>query len=143
MILEQDELRKILPQAYPFILIDRVEDIKINESLVAIKNITSTEWCFEGSDEIHHYPETLIIEAAAQAALVLYHVSKVRDNSQKRYFIGKSDGEFFQQAHIGDELKITILAGKLMDTGGYCDAELSIKSSQITKLNFIFKVSNA
>jgi len=73
------ELRAILPQSYPFLMIDRVIDIKKGESLTAIKNITANEWFFEGKDQGSSVlPETLIIEAAVQAALVLYHVNMVK-----------------------------------------------------------------
>ena len=76
-MLDHDALRKILPQAHPFLMIDRVQEYIEGESLIAIKNITADEWffqdAFEGSSQIQHFPETLLIEAASQAALVLYH----------------------------------------------------------------------
>ncbi len=65
------QLNLILPQSYPFLLLDRVESFQPGESLVAIKNITANEWPFtNGLECSQHYPETLLIEAAAQAALV-------------------------------------------------------------------------
>jgi len=70
-MLDYEQLKKILPQAYPFLLIDRVENIQPGQSLTATKNITANEWPFtEGRERVQHYPETLLIEAAAQAALV-------------------------------------------------------------------------
>ncbi len=70
-ILTHQDLKKILPQAYPFLLIDRVTDYKEGESLTAVKNITANEWPFEAvADENlsnSHVPETLLIESAAQA----------------------------------------------------------------------------
>lgn len=96
-ILEYNELKEILPHAYPFLLIDRVIEVKKGESLTAIKNITANEWCCNGAEsgawpsvpavsdsagegrahlsQSHIFPEVLLIEAAAQAALVLYRVS--------------------------------------------------------------------
>ncbi len=70
-MLDHNELKKILPQAYPFLLIDHVDHYTPGESLVAIKNITANEWPFsQERPQLNHYPETLLIEAAAQAALV-------------------------------------------------------------------------
>jgi len=94
-ILEYDQLKDILPHTYPFLLIDRVIDYTPGESLTAVKNITANEWSFGGfgqtvpreagglsdsrqlsdvgsqSKEMEIFPETLLIEAAAQAAFSL------------------------------------------------------------------------
>ena len=48
MELYYHELKKILPHAYPFLMIDRVVEIKKGKSLVALKNITANEWWCEG-----------------------------------------------------------------------------------------------
>ncbi|MBI3616986.1 MAG: hypothetical protein HY210_02055 [Candidatus Omnitrophica bacterium] len=69
MELNSNQIAQILPQAYPFLMIDRVADFREGESLTAIKNITGNEWVFEGqSCQTGAFPETLLIEAAAQAA---------------------------------------------------------------------------
>ena len=60
--------------------IDKIIDFKKDESLTATKLITGNEWCFEGGKiESDVFPETLLIEAAAQTGLCLYHLSKVRN----------------------------------------------------------------
>ena len=46
--IEYVQLKKILPHAYPFLMIDRVVEIKKGKSLVALKNITANEWWCEG-----------------------------------------------------------------------------------------------
>ncbi len=75
MLLNQDELTRILPQTYPFLMIDRIIEIKKGESLTAIKNITAGEWVFQDQPfRISHLPEPFIIEAAAQAALVFFPI---------------------------------------------------------------------
>lgn len=72
-MLDYHQLKTILPHAYPFLLIDRVEQYQPGESLLAIKNITADEWPFTQCPErFQHYPETLLIEAAAQAAFIFY-----------------------------------------------------------------------
>ena len=70
--LTQDDLTRILPQAYPFLMIDKVIEIKKGKSLVAVKNITGNEWIFQNQYfQLDHLPEPFVIEAAAQAALLL------------------------------------------------------------------------
>ena len=115
-MLDYQQLKEILPHAYPFLLIDRVEEYKEGEHLVAIKNITSNEWCCCGNSSHNNtlsrqtsaqgylslnqendsliFPEVLLIEAAAQAALVLYHLSKVKPGERPRYILGSVNSEF-------------------------------------------------
>lgn len=65
------EIMNILPHRYPFLLIDRVEELVEGEKIVAIKNVTMNEPFFQG-----HFPSqpvmpgVLIIEAMAQAGAV-------------------------------------------------------------------------
>lgn len=69
MELNSNQIVQILPQSYPFLMIDRVVDFRKGESLTAIKNITGNEWFFDDqSCRSEVFPETLLIEAAAQAA---------------------------------------------------------------------------
>src|SRR3546814_10644858 len=63
---------EMIPHRQPFLMIDRVEDIRARESAVGIKNVTINEEYFRG-----HFPSrpvmpgVLIIEAMAQTAAVL------------------------------------------------------------------------
>jgi len=148
--LNQSDLALILPQTYPFLMLDRVDDYKEGEWLTAIKNISADEWAFSqrrwGTGEQGHnselsFPETLVIEAAAQAALILYHVSKIKASGRRpRYFIGKVKSEFMGSAQIGDKLTINVTAGKLMDTGGYADVEISTDTAVAAKIELFFGV---
>ncbi len=96
MHLNSSQIAAILPQSYPFLMIDRVVDFQKGESLTAVKNITGNEWMFGSPVEpfganperrpstafgpsrrvegwcrpSNIFPETLLIEAAAQAAIL-------------------------------------------------------------------------
>ena len=62
----------VLPHRFPFVLVDRVESIEGNESLVAIKNVTINEPFFPGHFPGHPVmPGVLQLEAMAQAAGIL------------------------------------------------------------------------
>lgn len=78
-MLDHNALKQILPQAHPFLMLDRVLEYTKGQSLIAIKNITANEWFFQEAEddpnEIQYFPETLLIEAAAQAALVLCNLT--------------------------------------------------------------------
>ena len=123
-------------------MIDRVVDFKKGESLTAIKNITGNEWVFEGQPcQTGVFPETLLIEAAAQAALILYHLSKIKEGEKHpRYILGKLQAEFKTAVFVGDQLEIKAYATKLLYTGGYSDVEITVNSSFVSKMLLIFGV---
>ena len=71
---------------------------KEGESIVALKNISANE-TYSGAylPDTDIFPETLLIEAAAQAALVLYHVSQVKEDEPRPvYFLGRVKSEFHE-----------------------------------------------
>ena len=141
--LEYNELKKILPQAHPFILIDRVLEYEKGKSLVAIKNVTGNEWAQDDSMfRVRYFPETLLIEAAAQAALVLYHVSKVKPEEKRpKYFLGRTKGEFLETIFNGDQITLLAFANKMLDNGGYSEVEISVKSVLVAKVEVIYSVN--
>ena len=72
MTLSVQDIIKTLPHRYPFLLVDRVEELVPGERIHAYKNVTINEEFFTG--HFPHYPVmpgVLIIEALAQAAGVL------------------------------------------------------------------------
>ena len=78
-----NDIQKILPHRYPFLLIDRLTDIIPFESATGIKNVTVNENFFQGHFESKAVmPGALIIESMAQAAgsLVLFSLNKTAKN---------------------------------------------------------------
>ena len=70
--IEIQEILELLPHRYPFLLVDRVTDYVLGESVKAYKNIAINEPCFMGHfPEQPIFPGVLILEAMAQAAGVL------------------------------------------------------------------------
>jgi 3-hydroxyacyl-[acyl-carrier-protein] dehydratase len=81
-----EEIKKLIPHRYPFLLVDRVLDLKIGESITAIKNITANEEVFNGHFPNHPVmPGVLTIEMCAQAAGVLcvYSILNSEDQDKK------------------------------------------------------------
>ena len=147
MQLDSNQIAQILPQAYPFLMIDRVVDFKKGESLTAVKNITGNEWMFGSSgmtSGANVFPETLLIEAAAQAALILYHLSKIKEGQKHpKYILGKAKAEFQQSVAAGDQLRIFALANKMLDTGGYSDIQLSNCDKDVAHIEIVYSVIRA
>ena len=63
-----NEIMKLLPHRYPFLLVDRVVEIEPNKEIVAYKNITFNEDVFNGHfPGAPIFPGVMIVEALAQA----------------------------------------------------------------------------
>ena len=99
-----------LPHRYPLLLVDRVESIVPDQSIVAIKAVTMNEQFFQG-----HFPGrpimpgVLIIEALAQAAGVLAVESLNLANSGKLvYFMAIENAKFRQPVEPGVLLKLEV-----------------------------------
>jgi len=118
-------------------MIDEVIDIKVGESLVAVKNITANEWIFQNQCfEIDHLPEPFLIEAAAQAALVLYDLSDgTRGHGIK--FLGKVKAELHELPRIGEQITIEVTLGKLMKNLGIFGSNITIGDRKIMDLDLI------
>lgn len=143
VVLDQKQIAEILPQAYPFIMIDRVIEFEKDKSLVAVKNITGNEWVFQGqADKTDIFPETLVIEAASQAALVLYHLNKIKEGEKRpKYVLGKIKADFDGAVLIGDQIEIKAYANKVLDTGGYSDIDVKKNGNPIVRVEIIYSVT--
>ncbi len=110
-VMDIHEVLKYLPHRFPFLLIDRVIDIKEGESLVAIKNVTINEAYFQG-----HFPNrpvmpgVLILEALAQAGGVLaYKSTKTSPSDGVLYlFAGIDNARFRRVVEPGDQLRLEV-----------------------------------
>jgi 3-hydroxyacyl-[acyl-carrier-protein] dehydratase len=86
-----NEIMSILPHRYPFLLIDKVIELKISESIIGIKNVTFNEPHFTGHFPFKPVmPGVLIIEAMAQLAAVL--VAKSLYSMEEKDRLSKYDG---------------------------------------------------
>lgn len=102
-----DEILKILPHRYPFLLIDRI--VEASETYVrGIKCVTMNEWFFQG-----HFPDkpvmpgVLIIEAMAQTGAVMVH--QWEENKDKLVFLARVDKARFRGlVQPGDVLRIEV-----------------------------------
>ena len=104
--LDIDAIREILPHRYPFLLVDRIDELEA-ERVVGIKNVTVNEPFFAG-----HFPDypvmpgVLIIEAMAQVAGVLV-LSGIPDRKNKLVLLAGVDGAKFRKpVRPGDQLRM-------------------------------------
>ncbi len=103
-------IMEMIPHRYPFLLVDRVEDIVTGESATGIKNVTINEPFFPG-----HFPQkpvmpgVLIVEAMAQTAAVLVVHTEGKEIEGKLVYFMSIDGcRFRKPVGPGDTLNIKV-----------------------------------
>ena len=101
-------IQNYLPHRYPFLLIDKVIEVKKGEMITAQKNVSNNEPFFQGHfPEYPVFPGVLLLEAMAQATAILDVESNDRDMSkQLYYFVGIDNARFKKQVVPGDILVI-------------------------------------
>jgi 3-hydroxyacyl-[acyl-carrier-protein] dehydratase len=108
-VLDINDIFKILPHRYPFLLIDRVVEIVRKQKIVAIKNVTINEPFFAGHfPNMPVMPGVLIVEAIAQAGGALL-LTEVEDRTNKLIlFTGIERAKFRRPVVPGDQLRIEV-----------------------------------
>ncbi len=139
---DKDKIKSILPHREPFLFIDEILDIDGTTKVKALKIIKESDNYFNG-----HFPGNpvmpgvLIIEAMAQAALVLYSVVKPEiAQTHPDYYLGKVKVEFLSPVYPGDRLIIEAVRVKISDEAGVVDSSARVEDKIIAKANLIFGI---
>jgi 3-hydroxyacyl-[acyl-carrier-protein] dehydratase len=107
-MLDIKEIMEIIPHRYPFILIDKVEELVPGEKAIAYKNVTMNENFFPG-----HFPGepvmpgVLMVEALAQTGAVAI-LSLDEYKGKIAYFAGINNLKFKRKVIPGDVLKLEV-----------------------------------
>jgi 3-hydroxyacyl-[acyl-carrier-protein] dehydratase len=102
------DIERLIPHRYPFLLVDRVVEMEPGQRIVAIKNVSANEWFFQGHFPGYQImPGVLIVEALAQAGAVLL-LSDESARGQIPLFAGIEKCRFRQQVVPGDTLTLEL-----------------------------------
>ncbi len=145
--IDHQEILRLIPHRYPFLLIDRVEKLEINHKAVGIKNVSYNEPFFQGHFPHHPImPGVLIIEAMAQTAAVLVMKSLLVNSDKDSadyanhncvvYFMSIEEAKFRKPVFPGDQLEL--LVEKIKDRGNVWKfkAQANTKDSLVSQATF-------
>jgi beta-hydroxyacyl-ACP dehydratase FabZ len=108
-VMEQAEIQSLLPHRYPFLLVDRIQELDPDRRIVGIKNVTINEPFFQG-----HFPGrpvmpgVLILEAMAQVGAILAFKSMGQVPRPVVYLTGIDGAKFRKPVVPGDRLRFEI-----------------------------------
>lgn len=140
-MLDIEQIQKILPQRYPFLLIDRVIELDPGKKVVAVKNVSFNEGFFGG-----HFPEkpvmpgVLIIEAMAQAAIMLFCAQAREGQKKLSYYLGSVKVRFLHPVTPGDQLKITVEPVKIISGAAIVRASVEVADKEIANGELSFSI---
>ena len=129
---------KMIPHRYPFLLIDRVQDVVPKASATGIKNVTMNEPFFQG-----HFPNkpimpgVLIIESMAQTAAVLV-VSGLGSETQGKlvYFMSVESARFRKPVVPGDQLEIKVIKKQTRGNVWKFDGQAYVRNILVAESGF-------
>lgn len=137
-MIDINEIKKILPHRYPFLLVDRVLELIPNQRIVALKNVTVNENFFNG-----HFPSkpvmpgVLIIESMAQAA-GLVMLSQEEHKGKIPYFTGIDNARFRKPIVPGDQIIIEVDVIKVRGSVGRVKAVAKTDNQIATEAELMF-----
>lgn len=142
------QIQEILPHRYPLLLVDRITEMELKQSIKGFKNVSISEPAFQGHFPGHPiYPGVLILEGMAQAGGVLaLKSSDLTDEEMKNkviYFMSIDKAKFRTPVRPGDRLdyelevikmksSLMVLKGQAFVDGKIC-AEAEFKAMIVDK----------
>lgn len=140
LVLEIEEIKKIIPHRYPFLLIDRIIEFEPGKKAKGIKNVTINEEFFKG-----HFPEypvmpgVLVLEALAQVGAV--SILSLEKNKGKIALFGGIDGfRFRRQVVPGDQLVLEVEITRSKGPVGKGKAVASVDGDVVAEGELTFAV---
>ncbi len=141
MIMNSDEIKKILPHRYPFLLVDKVIELKEGTYVKAIKNVTVSEPFFQGHfPKYHIMPGVLIVEAMAQAGAIAI-LQKEENKDKLAFFAGIDKCRFKREVKPGDTLEMQVEIIKIKGPIGKASATATVDNELACKAEIIFTIA--
>lgn len=141
MVLNSNEIQKIIPHRYPFLLVDRIDEMEVGKYAVGTKAVTANEMHFVGHFPEHHVmPGVLIVEALAQVGAVAI-LSMDEYKGKIAFFAGIKGMRFKRQVVPGDVLTLRVELTKMKRGIGYGEAVAYVGDDIAAKGELTFAIS--
>ena len=143
-----EEIKALVPQKYPFLMVDRVLSLEMGKKAVAIKNITGNEIFFLGHfPNMAVMPGALIIESMAQTAIILFRKSAEADgrafnDDQTLFLFGGAKVRFLNPVVPGDQLQIEVTIVKAISVGCVVKAIATVDGQRVAYAELSFGAKN-
>ncbi len=143
-MLSFEEVRELVPQKYPFLFIDKVIEFQKENRIVCLKNISGNEPFFAG-----HFPDfaimpgVLIIEALAQAAIILFKKSfDTEKDKDKVFLLASANVRFSKPVFPGDQLILEINTEKIISSAAIVKGVAKVGEKVVAKATLSFGVAD-
>lgn len=139
-MLSIDQIREIIPHRYPFLLVDRIEEVEYGSKAVGIKNVTSNEPFFQG-----HFPDypvmpgVLIVEALAQVGAVAI-LGTDEHKGKIALFAGINKVRFRRTVRPGDTLRLEVELGRMRRGVGIGSGRATVDGAVAAEGELMFAV---
>jgi 3-hydroxyacyl-[acyl-carrier-protein] dehydratase len=145
MVLDFEAIRRLLPQAHPFLMLDRVDVLEPGKRVVGRKCITGNETFFQGHfPGMAIMPAALILESLAQATIVLVRRTielqakpgAAPDDSV--YLFGAVHARMQRPVFPGDVMNLEVDLVKLFGEGGAAEGKATVDGKVCTQAEMYF-----
>jgi 3-hydroxyacyl-[acyl-carrier-protein] dehydratase len=139
-MLSSKEIQEILPHRYPFLLVDKIEELEPGKKAVGYKNVTINEYFFQG-----HFPEepvmpgVLIIEALAQVGAVAL-LSMEEFKGKIAFFGGIKNARFRKKVIPGDVIRLEVEIIAMRGPAGIGKAVATVDGKKVAEAELTFAV---
>ncbi len=141
-----EELRRLLPQSHPFLMLDRVVELVPGERIVGVKNVSGNESFFQGHfPGMAIMPAALILEALAQATIVLTRrTAQLKGGpppapgQEDVYLFGSVHAKMHRPVFPGDILRLEVKLLKMFPEGGAAEGKAVVDGNVCTQAEMYF-----
>lgn len=136
MLLDFEGVKRLLPQSYPFLFVDRVLEFEAKRRIVCLKNVTGNEPFFAGHfPEIAIMPGALMGEGIAQASIILFRLSEETsaEGDGRIFLVGTTRTRFIHPVFPGDSLRITVNVTKLFSQSAMVKGIAEVEDRTVVK----------